>query len=70
MNPGGLKAFLGEVRKSVKTDLSLESMYGLATSLSKTDLRFVTVPWKPHPDDPNRIAWKQPEAAKLFKSLG
>ncbi|MEQ4720813.1 LCP family protein [Nonomuraea sp. B19D2] len=68
-SPDRLKSFLGEVRKSVKTDLSLESMYELATELSRTKLSFVTVPWMPDPEDKNRVKWKQPQAGQLFKRL-
>ncbi|TMR08842.1 LytR family transcriptional regulator [Nonomuraea turkmeniaca] len=68
-DPARLKSLLGEVRKSVKTDLNLESMYELATELSETKLGFVTIPWEPYAEDKNRLQWKQPEAAKLFKSL-
>ncbi|MEO3869675.1 LCP family protein [Nonomuraea sp. B12E4] len=67
--PAKLGAFLGEMRKSVKTDLSLESMYELAIGMSKTKMTFATVPSKPYPQDRNRLVWKQPEADKLFKSL-
>jgi anionic cell wall polymer biosynthesis LytR-Cps2A-Psr (LCP) family protein len=66
---GRFKSFLGEARKGVKTDLSLESMFELATGLSKTKLNFVTIPWEPYPADKNRLQWKQPEAGKLFESL-
>ncbi|GAA3247396.1 LCP family protein [Nonomuraea helvata] len=68
-SPDQLKSFLGAVRKSVKTDLSVESMYELATELSRTKLSLVTVPWEPHPEDKNRVQWKQPEAEQLFKQL-
>ncbi|MEV0228451.1 LCP family protein [Nonomuraea sp. NPDC050786] len=68
-SPDRLKSFLGAMRKSVKTDLSLESMYELATQLSRTKLSLVTVPWKPDPQDPNRLQWKQREAEQLFKQL-
>jgi LCP family protein required for cell wall assembly len=69
-DPERLKSFLGEVRRSVKTDLSLEAMYELATGLSETKLNpLVTVPWEPYPEDKNRLQWKQPEAKKLFESL-
>ncbi|WP_431919962.1 LCP family protein [Nonomuraea jabiensis] len=69
-SPERLKPFLEMVRKSVKTDLNLESMYELATELSGTKLDFTTVPWEPYPEDGNRLQWKQPEAAKLFERLG
>ncbi|MFF4620429.1 LCP family protein [Nonomuraea jabiensis] len=69
-SPERLKPFLEEMRKSVKTDLTLESMYELATELSGTKLDLTTVPWEPYPEDRNRLQWKQPEAGKLFKRLG
>ncbi|MGP3936129.1 LCP family protein [Nonomuraea sp. KM88] len=67
--PDRLKAFLGEMRKSVRTNLSVESMYQLAGELSETKLTAVTVPWEPHPTSRIRFVWKQPEADKLFRSL-
>ncbi|MEW1846446.1 LCP family protein [Nonomuraea angiospora] len=69
-SPERLKPFLEEVRRSVKTDLNLDSMYELATELSGTKLDFATIPWAPYPKDMNRLQWKQPEAGKLFKRLG
>ncbi|MEU8250921.1 LCP family protein [Nonomuraea sp. NPDC048916] len=69
VEPAKLNAFLGEVGRSVKTDLDMESMYELARSLSKAEVSFLTVPWLPHPDDPHRIQWKQPEADRLFERL-
>ncbi|MBB5776441.1 LCP family protein [Nonomuraea jabiensis] len=69
-SPERLKPFLEEVRKSVKTDLNLDSMYELATELSGTKLHFTTVPWMPYPEDRNRLQWRQPDAAQLFKRLG
>ncbi|WP_433436739.1 LCP family protein [Nonomuraea sp. CA-141351] len=69
-SPDRLKSFLGEVRKAVKTDLSLESMYELATELSHTKVDLTTVPWEPYPEDRNRLQWKEPEAGRLFKRLG
>jgi len=64
-----LKALLGEVRRSVKTDLSVESMFELATGLSKTKANLVTVPWEPYVMDDNRLQWRQPDARKLFDAL-
>ncbi|MFC4112723.1 LCP family protein [Nonomuraea zeae] len=68
-DPGRLESFLGEMRKSVKTDLTLESMYELATGLSETKISFVSVPNGPSPSDPNRLVWKEPAASRLFDSL-
>lgn len=67
--PEVLREFLGAVRKSVRTDLSLESMAALAGGMSKTKVSFVTVPWTIYPEDPNRLVWKQPEAGRLFERL-
>ncbi|MEV0594324.1 LCP family protein [Nonomuraea cavernae] len=67
--PARLKAFLGAVSRSVRTDLDPQSMFELARSLSKAKVSFLTVPWAPHPDDRNRIQWKQPEASRLFENL-
>ncbi|MEU6719474.1 LCP family protein [Nonomuraea sp. NPDC046802] len=67
--PDRLRTLLSEVRKSVKTNLDLESMFELATQLQKVDPTLATVPWEPYEEDPNRIQWKQPEADKLFATL-
>ncbi|MFI7419277.1 LCP family protein [Nonomuraea sp. NPDC049684] len=68
-DPARLRGFLGEVRKSVRTDLSLEAMVELAKSMPATQVAFATVPWKPAQDDPNRVEWQQPDAQKLFDRL-
>ncbi|MEV0200647.1 LCP family protein [Nonomuraea sp. NPDC050691] len=71
-DPGRLRSFLAAATKSIKTDkgFDLETMADLAVSMSDSRLpKFVTVPWKPYPPDPNRIAWKQPEADQLFARL-
>ncbi|MFF4773712.1 LCP family protein [Microtetraspora fusca] len=73
-DPVRLPAFLKAVQASVKTDdgLGLEEMVALARGLAgmkPSDTRFVTVPWTPYPQDPNRLVWKQPEADQLFKRI-
>ncbi|WP_433349257.1 LCP family protein [Microtetraspora malaysiensis] len=73
-DPVRLPAFLKAVQASVKTEpgLNLEEMVALARSVAgmkPSDTRFVTIPWMPYPADPNRIAWKQPEASQLFKRI-
>ncbi|MFI7449409.1 LCP family protein [Nonomuraea sp. NPDC049714] len=70
-DPAELRAFLTVAAKSVKTDeaLDVETMIGLATSLEGASATFLTVPWQPHPQDQNRIQWKQPEADRLFDTL-
>lgn len=67
--PAKLTALLNAVRSSVRTDLSVESMYQLATELAQARLTTTTVPWQPYPEDPNRLVWKQPDAARLFAEL-
>lgn len=38
-------------------------------SLTPDRLTFVTVPWAPDPEDPNRVIPREPEAGTLFASL-
>ncbi|MGW3351130.1 LCP family protein [Nonomuraea rubra] len=68
-DPGMLKDLLGEVRRGVRTDLSLEAMFELGRQLQEVKVTVVSVPWEPYPGDPNRLQWKQPEAGDLFGSL-
>jgi hypothetical protein len=37
--------------------------------MSAGKVQFITVPWGPYPADPNRIAWKQPDANNLFTAI-
>ncbi|WP_327088132.1 LCP family protein [Nonomuraea sp. NBC_01738] len=67
--PERLRGALTAVGEAVTSDLDMESVYRLAISLEGSKTQFVTVPWEPSSQDPNRIAWAQPEADKLFKSL-
>jgi LCP family protein required for cell wall assembly len=74
-DPARLLAFLQASSKTIKTtpELDVQSMVGIAGSLAgvkSRDIRFVTVPWRPYPPDPNRIAFRQPAADKLFASIG
>ncbi|QYC38026.1 Putative transcriptional regulator YvhJ [Nonomuraea coxensis DSM 45129] len=64
-----LKALLTEVRASVRTDLGLEEMAGLAGQLASARISMAVVPWQPSRTDPNRIEWRQPQARELFESL-
>ncbi|GAB2939352.1 hypothetical protein GCM10027203_46290 [Nonomuraea fastidiosa] len=68
-DPAKLSAFVSAVRGAVRTDLSVEEMYELATQLARTTMATVSVPSEPYPQDPNRLRWKQPEADKLFGTL-
>ncbi|WP_405141841.1 LCP family protein [Sphaerisporangium sp. NBC_01403] len=71
--PDRLAAFVDVVRRSITTDegLDLETMYSIARNVHEAGarVRFVTVPWQPYREDPNRLEWKQPEAAQLFAKL-
>lgn len=72
--PERLSAFLAEVKKSVRTDagLDLGTMYAIARGMAKFvpgSVTFSTVPTRPHPADPNRLAWHQPAAERLFAGI-
>lgn len=72
--PARLSAFLSEAKRFVRTDagLDLGTMYAIARSMAKIgpgSVTFSTVPTRPHPDDPNRLAWDQPAAERLFTGL-
>ncbi|MFG1618258.1 LCP family protein [Nonomuraea wenchangensis] len=64
-----LKALLSEVRESVRTDLGLEEMAGLAAQLTEARISTTVVPWQPARTDRNRVEWRQPQARELFESL-
>ncbi|MEV1244992.1 LCP family protein [Nonomuraea sp. NPDC049750] len=70
-DPAALRDFLTTASKSIKTDpeFDLDTMLGIAGTLEKSKMTFVTVPWRPDPDDPNRIVWAQPAAERLFAGL-
>ncbi|MEV0352891.1 LCP family protein [Nonomuraea sp. NPDC050680] len=70
-DPAAMRDFLTTVSKSIKTDpeFDLDTMLGIAGTLEKSKMTFVTVPWKPDPDDQNRVVWAQPAAERLFASL-
>lgn len=70
-DPAAMRDFLTTASKSIKTDpeFDLDTMLGIAGTLEKSKMVFTTVPWKPAPDDPNRVVWAQPAAERLFASL-
>ncbi|MBT2231848.1 LCP family protein [Nonomuraea sp. NEAU-A123] len=70
-DPAALRVFLTTASKSIKTDaeFDLDTMLGIAGTLDKSKVRFVMVPWKPDPNDQNRLVWKQPDADQLFAAL-
>jgi LCP family protein required for cell wall assembly len=73
-NPSRLYNFLNAATKSVTTDkdFSVDEMKKLAGSvqgMSAGKVQFITVPWQPYVPDPNRIAWKEPDADRLFGAI-
>ncbi|MFI6293776.1 LCP family protein [Nonomuraea sp. NPDC050790] len=68
-DPAGSREFLAAVVEATKSDLRVEELYQLALSLRESKPAFLTVPWGPAPDDPNRVVWKEPGASKLFEKL-
>jgi hypothetical protein len=73
-NPGKLFAFLNAATKSVTTDkdFTVDEMKKVAASvqgMSAGKVQFVTVPPAPYAPDPNRIAWRQPDANNLFAAI-
>ncbi|MGY2873611.1 LCP family protein required for cell wall assembly [Marmoricola sp. URHA0025 HA25] len=72
-NPVRLLKFLNAATNSLTTDpgfANLKQLASLGSSLKGIGLdniKFVTVPWQPWPEDPNaRVEWK-PEASQLWK---
>ncbi|KWX02374.1 Cell envelope-related transcriptional attenuator [Carbonactinospora thermoautotrophica] len=75
LNPTRLYAVLDAATKSLKTDPGLSSLgdlMALATSLrdlDTRDIKFVTLPNRPWPHDPNRLEVRNPEAEAVFAAL-
>jgi LCP family protein required for cell wall assembly len=73
-NPSKLYSFFDAATKSVTTDkdFSIDEMKKVAGSLqgmSAGKVQFITVPWGAYAPDPNRIAWRQPDANNLFAAI-
>ncbi|GAB3208837.1 hypothetical protein GCM10027294_20920 [Marinactinospora endophytica] len=73
-SPTTLYDFLGSVTESITTDdeFTVDSMADIAITMREVDLgniKFVTVPNGQAPDDPNRIAWREPDASQLFQAI-
>ncbi|HEX2892777.1 MAG TPA: LCP family protein [Marmoricola sp.] len=73
-NPVRLLKFLDAATNSLTTDpgfANLTQLASLGNSLKNIGLdnvKFITVPWQPWPQDNNRVEWK-PEAAQLWKLI-
>jgi LCP family protein required for cell wall assembly len=73
-NPSKLYGFLTAATKSVTTDKDftvdeMKKVAGSVQGMSAGKVQFVTVPWQAYAPDPNRIAWKQPDANNLFSAI-
>ncbi|WP_049559462.1 LCP family protein [Nonomuraea sp. SBT364] len=70
-DPVKLREFLTTAARTIRTDaeLDVETMIELAVVVRDTEVSIVTVPWRPHPDDPTRVQWVQPTADRLFAQL-
>jgi LCP family protein required for cell wall assembly len=73
-NPVRLLKFLDAATNSLTTDpgfANLKQLASLGTSLQDIGLdhvKFITVPWEPWPQDPNRVQWKA-EASGLWRLI-
>jgi LCP family protein required for cell wall assembly len=71
-NPVRLLKFLDAATNSLTTDPAFANLKQLASlgnslkSIGLDNVKFITVPWEPWVQDPNRVAWK-PEAAQLWR---
>jgi LCP family protein required for cell wall assembly len=73
-NPSKLYGFLDAATKSVTTDKDftvdeMKKVAGSVQGMSAGKVQFITVPWGAYAPDPNRIAWRQPDANNLFKAI-
>lgn len=73
-DPARTYRFLDAVTKAISTDdtFSASAMRRLATSLkgmSAGTVRFVTVPTRVYPKDPNRVQWDMAQAGPLFDAI-
>jgi len=73
-NPVRLFKFLNAATSSLSTDpgfANLKSLASLGSSLKNIGLdniKFITVPWEPWTEDPNRVQWK-PQAKYLWAAI-
>ncbi|WP_017626371.1 LCP family protein [Nocardiopsis chromatogenes] len=73
-DPARLDGLLRSVSEHTATDrdLSLDKLVSLASTLADADMGeigFYTVPWAQAPSDPNRVVWREEEAAALFAAI-
>ncbi|MFI6506822.1 LCP family protein [Streptosporangium sp. NPDC050855] len=75
-DPAKMLNFIKTAAQSVRMDKALAEDTGTllqigqsAQKLTASGVKLITVPWGPHPDDPNRVAWVQPYANQLFAAI-
>ncbi|MEU8200407.1 LCP family protein [Streptosporangium sp. NPDC049046] len=75
-DPAKMLNFITTAAKSVRMDEELAKDTNTllqigqsAQKLTASGVKLITVPWGPHPDDPNRVAWVQPYANQLFAAI-
>ncbi|MDF5751188.1 LCP family protein [Spongiactinospora sp. TRM90649] len=75
-DPTKLLSFITAATKSVKMNPELanspDTLLSIAQSaraLTSSGVQFITVPWGPHPDDKNRVIWREPAASQLFDAI-
>ncbi|GLW05383.1 hypothetical protein Misp01_05130 [Microtetraspora sp. NBRC 13810] len=75
-DPTKLIGFIRAATASVKMDPQLanntETLIQIAQSaraLTSSGVKFVTIPWAPWPENPNRVIWKEPQATQLFDRI-
>ncbi|MER5178815.1 LCP family protein [Streptomyces sp. NPDC002896] len=74
-NPARLYPILDATTSAITADSGLDSLgelYGMIKRVREVPpnrVRFITVPHRTAPDDPNRLVLEQPQASRLFASL-
>ncbi|MET9609054.1 LCP family protein [Streptomyces sp. NPDC006512] len=75
LNPGRLYPLLDAATSSVTTDPGLASLRGLyelvrgVRDIPTEQVKFLTVPRRPYPSNPNRDELVEPDASRLFEQL-
>lgn len=73
--PDRLVRFLDSATKSLTVDPGLENVIKIAElgnqfkGIGLDNIQFITIPIITAPSDPNRLAWKQPEADQVWKKI-
>lgn len=74
-NPYRLFSFLDAATASLEVDKGMGDLMSIAQlgnefrNIGLDKIKFVTVPWELDPIDPNRVVWREPEAAELWEKV-